>query len=127
MHLLVWKCMRITTNSNKNFTIIIFNYTSISNSYGNVIVSGLSFRSKLYMRENNTNNYVERSFGILMDIVIARTKAYNCVQVFHFIIMNMERFYALRLLSFAHRHPGHLRLAKRFLCPGWNTVNMDTI
>ena len=87
----------------------------------------LSFRSELYMRGNNTNNYVERSFGILKDIVFARTKAYNCVQVFHFIIMNMERFYSLRLLSFAHRHPGHLRLAKHFLCPGWDTVNMNTI
>ena len=49
------------------------------------------------------------------------------MQVFHFITTNMERFYALRLLSFAHRHPGHLRLAKHFLCPGWDTVKMDTI
>jgi hypothetical protein len=63
----------------------------------------LSFRSELYIRENNTNNYVERSFGILKDIVFARTQAYNCVQVFHFIITNMERFYVLRLLSFAHK------------------------
>ena len=42
----------------------------------------LSFRSKLYMRGNNTNNYVERSFSILKDIVFARTQAYNYVQVF---------------------------------------------
>jgi len=87
----------------------------------------LSFRSELYMRGNNTNNYVERSFGILKDIVFARTQAYNCVQVFQFVIMNMERFYVLRLLSFAHKRPGHLRLAKRFLCPGWDTVKMDAI
>lgn len=87
----------------------------------------LSFRSELYMRGNNTNNYVERSFGILKDLVFARTQAYNCVQVFQFITMNMERFYVLRLLSFAHRHPGHLRLAKRFLCPGWDTINMNAI
>src|SRR5436190_18757812 len=87
----------------------------------------LSFCSQLHMRGNNTNNYIERSFGILKDIVFARTQAYNCVQVFQFITMKMERFYILRLLNFAHRHPGHLRLAKRFLCPGWDTVNMDTI
>src|SRR5205814_10674108 len=31
------------------------------------------------------------------------------------------------LLSFAHRHTGHLRIAKRFLCPGWDTVNMNSI
>ncbi|PKK62582.1 hypothetical protein RhiirC2_790173, partial [Rhizophagus irregularis] len=35
----------------------------------------LSFRSELHMRGNNTNNYIERSFGILKDIVFARTQA----------------------------------------------------
>ncbi|PKK61501.1 hypothetical protein RhiirC2_718369 [Rhizophagus irregularis] len=39
----------------------------------------------------------------------------------------MERFYVLRLLSFAHRCPGYLRLAKHFLCHGWDTINMDLI
>ena len=39
----------------------------------------------------------------------------------------MERFYALRLLSIAHRHLGHLRTAKRFLCPGWDTINANAI
>lgn len=87
----------------------------------------LSFRPQLPMRGNNTNNYVERSFGILKDIIFARTQAYNCVQVFQFVTAIMERFYACRLLSIAHRHPGHLRIAKRFFCPGWDTVNMDTI
>lgn len=72
----------------------------------------LSFRSKLHIRGNNTNNYVERSFGILKDLVFARTQAYNCVQVLQFVIMNMERFYVHRLLSFAHRHPGTYRIAK---------------
>ena len=79
------------------------------------------------MRGNNTNNYVERSFGIMKDIIFARTQAYNPIQVFQFIIMTMERFYERRLLGIAHRHPGNLRIAKRFLCPGWETVNMNAI
>lgn len=87
----------------------------------------LSFRTELHIRSNNTNNYVERSFGILKDIVFARTQAYNCVQVFHFVTTNMERFYVRRLLSFAHRHSGTYRVAKRFLCPGWENVNMEKI
>ncbi|CAB4487735.1 unnamed protein product [Rhizophagus irregularis] len=87
----------------------------------------LSFRSEFHIRGNNTNNYIERSFGIIKDIVFARTQAYNCVQVFQFITQNMERFYSLRLLNFAHRRPGYLRIAKRFLCSGWDTVNMDSI
>ena len=74
----------------------------------------LSFRSELHIRGNNTNNYVKRSFGILKDIVFARTQAYNCVQVFQFVTTNIERFYVRRLLSFAHRHSGTYQIAKRF-------------
>ena len=64
----------------------------------------------------------------LKDIVFARTQAFNSIQVFQFVILNMERFYERRLLSFAHRRPDHLyQTSKRFLCPGWDTVNMDVI
>jgi hypothetical protein len=87
----------------------------------------LSFRSGLLIRGNNTNNYVERSFGILKDIVFARTQAYNCVQVFQFVISNMERFYERRLIGFANRHPSSLQIAKRFLCPGWEKVEANSI
>ncbi|CAB4431977.1 unnamed protein product, partial [Rhizophagus irregularis] len=77
----------------------------------------LSFRSILPIRGNNTNNYVERSFGILKDIIFSRTQAFNSVQVFHFVTENMERFYKRRLLGVAHGHPGHT-IATRFFCPG---------
>ena len=53
----------------------------------------LSFHLSLPMRDNNTNNYIERSFGIMKDIIFARTQAYNLIQVFQFIITTMERFY----------------------------------
>jgi hypothetical protein len=79
------------------------------------------------MRGNNTNNYIERTFGLMKDIIFARTQAYNPVQVFQFIIMSMERFYVRRLLGIAHKHPGNLRIAKRFLCPGWESVNANAI
>jgi len=78
-------------------------------------------------RGNNTNNYVERSFGILKDIIFARTQAFNSVQVFQFVTTNMERFYEWRLLDFANKHPCHLQIAKRFLCPGWEMVNGNGI
>jgi len=39
----------------------------------------------------------------------------------------MERFYERRLLAFANKHPCHLRIAKRFLCPGWESVNENGI
>ena len=79
------------------------------------------------IRGNHTNNYIERSFSILKDIIFARTQAYNCVQVFQFVVANMERFYKRRLLGIAHKHPGHLRIAKRFLCPGWEGVDANSI
>ncbi|RIB21214.1 hypothetical protein C2G38_2177236 [Gigaspora rosea] len=81
----------------------------------------------LLIRGNHTNNYVECGFGLLKDIIFARTKAYNSVQVFYFIIKNMERFYQCRLYEFAHRHPGHMEVAKRFLCLGWDTIDKNSI
>jgi hypothetical protein len=39
----------------------------------------------------------------------------------------MERFYEYRLLNFANKHSGHQRIAKRFLCPGWEQVNANEI
>ncbi|CAB4444908.1 unnamed protein product [Rhizophagus irregularis] len=76
----------------------------------------LSFRLILPICDNNTNNYVERSFGILKDIIFSRTQAYNSVQVFQFVTENMERFYKRRLLGIAHQRPSHT-IAKRFFCP----------
>lgn len=87
----------------------------------------LAFRTNLLIRGNNTNNYVERGFGILKDIVFARTQAYNPVQVFQYIIFNMENFYRRRLLSFAHRRSDYFQVTKRFMCPGWETVDVNFI
>src|SRR6266496_4634318 len=86
----------------------------------------LSYRSGLPTRVNNTNNYVERSFGILKDIIFSRTQAFNSVQVFQFVTKNMERFYKLRLLGIAHKRPGHI-IAKRFFCPGWKMIDENSI
>ena len=87
----------------------------------------LSFHVNLPTRGNNTNNYVERSFGILKDIVFARIQAYNAVQMFQFLTTNMERFYTHCLLDFAHKRPNNLHIAKRFLYPTWETVNANLI
>ena len=39
----------------------------------------------------------------------------------------MKRFYERRVLGIAHRHVGYLCIAKQFLCPNWETINMDAI
>ncbi|CAB4494576.1 unnamed protein product [Rhizophagus irregularis] len=38
----------------------------------------------------------------------------------------MDRFYKLRLLRIAHKHPGHT-IAKIFFCPGWKMVDESLI
>ncbi|PKK56426.1 hypothetical protein RhiirC2_800028 [Rhizophagus irregularis] len=86
------------------------------------------FKQRFYGQYTQLHKHFELiSFRIIKNIVFARTQVYNCVQVFQFITQNMERFYSLRLLNFAHRRPGYLRIAKHFLYPGWDTVNMDSI
>ena len=87
----------------------------------------LFFCSELLIYGNNTNNYVECSFGLLKDIIFARTQAFNLVQVFHFVTENMERYYKRRLLGIAHNHPGHVEISKRFLCLSWEMVNRNSI
>ncbi|GES84202.1 hypothetical protein GLOIN_2v1883854 [Rhizophagus clarus] len=79
------------------------------------------------MRGNNINNYIEQGFGIFKDIIFAQTQACNIIQVFQFITMSMEKFYTRWLLAIANNHPGHLRILRQFLCPGWEKVNTDFI
>ena len=74
--------------------------------------------------QTTTLNEVSAS---LKDIIFARTQAYNLVQVFQFVVTNMEGFYERRLLGIAHKHPGHLRVANRFLRSGWEGVNVNYI
>ena len=63
----------------------------------------------LLTRGNNTNNYAEVGFRILKDIICQRTKAFNLVQLFQFITVNLEQYYELRLLNI-----GHSRFDRRF-------------
>ncbi|CAB5367359.1 unnamed protein product [Rhizophagus irregularis] len=85
----------------------------------------VSFRNGALTRGNHTNNYVERSFGIIKDIIFSRVKAYNPVQVYFFIIGNMERFYERKLLAIANKQLNSI--SKRFFCPGWESVDQNKI
>ncbi|CAG8773372.1 37186_t:CDS:2 [Gigaspora margarita] len=87
----------------------------------------LSFCLELPLRGNNTNNYIERGFGVMKDIIFTRTQAYNPVQMFQFITTSMERFYEKRLLRIANMYPGVLRIAKHFFCPGWEMIDPNSI
>ena len=58
-----------------------------------------SYRLRLLTRGNSTNNYAEVGFRIFQDIICQRTKAFNLVQLFQFITVNLEQSYELRLLN----------------------------
>ena len=62
----------------------------------------LCFRVSLPIRGNHTNNYSEAGMKILKELIFSCVKAYNIVQMFHFVTDALEMFYQRKLLSIAH-------------------------
>ena len=59
-------------------------------------------RKCLMIRGNHTNNYAEAGIKILKELVFNRIKAYNMVQMFHFVVYTMDNYYQRKLLSIAN-------------------------
>ena len=57
------------------------------------------YRKRILIRGNHTNNFAEAGMKILKEIVFSRVKAYNCVQLFHFVAETLESYYCRKLLS----------------------------
>ena len=81
-----------------------------------------SYRLGLLTRGNNTNNYAEVGFRIFKDIICQRTKAFNLIQLFQFITVNLEQYYELRLLNIGHSRFDRA-LSVRFY--GWDGEKVD--
>ena len=62
----------------------------------------LCFHASLPIHGNHTNNYSEAGMKILKELIFSRLKAYNIVQMFHFVTDALEMFYQRKLLSIAH-------------------------
>ena len=62
----------------------------------------LCFRVSLPVRGNHTNNYSEAGMKILKELIFSRVKAYNLIQMFHFVTDALELYYQRKLLSIAH-------------------------
>ena len=82
-----------------------------------------SYRLGLLTRGNNTNNYAEVGFRIFKDIICQRTKAFNLVQLFQFMTVNLEQYYELRLLNIGHSRFDRA-LSVRFY--GWDGEKVDS-
>ncbi|KAK7918603.1 hypothetical protein WMY93_009887 [Mugilogobius chulae] len=59
----------------------------------------LCFRSEIFTRGNQTNNFVEAQFLVLKDTILNRIKEYNVVALLEKITMDMEQHYKEKLLS----------------------------
>ena len=57
------------------------------------------YRKRLMLRGNHTNNYSEAGMKILKELIFSRVKAYNLVQVFHFLTDTLESYHCRKLIS----------------------------
>ena len=74
-------------------------------------------RKDIVTRGNNTNNYSEQVIRITKDIIFDRLKAYNAVQIFHFVTITMEMHYKRHLLALSSNRLDHF-VALRFTISG---------
>ena len=74
-------------------------------------------RKDIMTRGNNTNNYSEQAIRITKDNIFDRLKAYNAVQMFHFVTKTMEMHYKRRLLALSSNRLDHF-VAFRFTISG---------
>ena len=61
----------------------------------------LCYRSELRTRGNNTDNYTESMIFVFKCVVLRRMKAYNLIELFHFITEDLEMYFQRKLLSLA--------------------------
>ena len=69
----------------------------------------LCYRSGLLVRGNCTNNVCEAAMRILKDNILARTKAFNLVQLLDFVVCRMDLYYQRRILDAANNRLQSLR------------------
>lgn len=65
----------------------------------------LCVRKGLITRGQNTNNISEAGMKIIKDVILDRTKAYSPVQLFFFIVIDLDAFYEIKLLDVAANRP----------------------
>ena len=62
----------------------------------------ICFRDHLMVRGNHTNNYAEAGIKILKELVFARIKAFNLIEMISFVVDVMELYYQRRLIHLAN-------------------------
>ena len=87
----------------------------------------LCYRSQLRTRGNNTDNYTESMIFVFKCVVLRRMRAYNLIELFHFITEDLEMYFQRKLLSLAFGKPQNLHLAARCFGRNASSVNLNSI
>ena len=87
----------------------------------------LCYRSELRTRGNNTDNYTESMIFVFKCVVLRRMRAYNLIELFHFITEDLEMYFQRKLLSLAFGKPQNLHLAARCFGRNASSVNLNSI
>ena len=84
----------------------------------------ICLRKRLLTRGNNTDNYTESMIFIFKCIILRRIRAYNLVELFKFIVEDLDRYFQRKLLALAFGKPQNLHIASR--CFGKKTITQDS-
>ena len=87
----------------------------------------ICFRKQLLTRGNNTDNYTESMIFIFKCIILRRIRAYNLVELFRFIVEDLDKYFQRKLLSLAFGKPQNLHIASRCFGRNASTVDFATI
>lgn len=83
----------------------------------------ICFRDTLPVRNHNTNNLDEAAMRILKDKILLRTKAYNVVQLFDFLVVDSEQYYTRKILHMICGRPDQ-RLKQGYIGLGKKAQNL---
>ena len=87
----------------------------------------ICLRKQLLTRGNNTDNYTESMIFIFKCIILRRIRAYNLLELFKFIVEDLDRYFQRKLLSLAFGKPQNLHIASRCFGQKASTVDLATI
>ena len=80
----------------------------------------------MLIRGNHTNNYAEAGIKILKELVFARVKAFNLIEMVSFVVDVMELYYQRRLIHLANNRIDRF-ISLRFCGLKSSTVPVETI
>ena len=87
----------------------------------------LCHRKDLKTRGNNTDNYTESLIFVFTCTILHRIRAYNLLELFKFITVDLEMHFQRKILALAFGKPQNLNILARCFAKTACTVNLDSV